>query len=83
MTTLWQDLALATRLLLRSPAFLAAAAGTLALGVALVTVMFSAVDQVLLRPLPFAEPGRLVAVRQVERWAKQWEANRTAPPRTR
>lgn len=67
MTTFWHDLALAARLLVRSPAFLAAASGTLALGVALVTVMFSAVDRVLLRPLPFAEPGRLVAVRQFDR----------------
>ena len=64
---LWEDLKLAARLLRRSPGFFAAAAGTLGLGVALVTVMFSAVDRVLLRPLPYAEPGRIVAVRQFDR----------------
>jgi putative ABC transport system permease protein len=49
----------------RSPGLSAAAVATVALGAALTTAMFAIVDGVLLRPLPFAEPSRVVALRDV------------------
>ncbi len=58
-----QDLSFAFRQLWRNKGFSLAAALTLALGVGATTSMFSVVNGVLLRPLPFPEPDRLVAVR--------------------
>ena len=62
-----QDLRLAVRALRRSPAFALTAIATLALSVGATTTMFSAVDGVLLRPLPYPEPERLMAVLQHNR----------------
>src|SRR5687768_4816874 len=62
-----QDLRLAVRALRRSPAFALTAVATLALSVGATTTMFSAVDGVLLRPLPYPEPERLMAVLQHNR----------------
>jgi len=56
------DLLFGARLLLKSPLTTAAAILSLALGIGGTTAMFSAVDAVLLRPLPYAEPERLVLV---------------------
>jgi predicted permease len=56
------DLRLAVRRLARAPGFAAAAALTLALGIGANTTMFSLVSAVFLRPLPVAEPERLVRV---------------------
>ena len=58
-----QDLRYALRLLLKSPGFAAAAIVVLALGIGANTAVFSLVDAVMLRPLPFPEPHRLMAVR--------------------
>jgi putative ABC transport system permease protein len=60
MDSLLQELRLAGRRLANAPAFTAAAVATLALGISVSTTMFSVVDSVLLRPLPFEEPERLV-----------------------
>jgi hypothetical protein len=56
------DLRLALRALVRAPAFTVVAVLTLALGIGATSAMFSVVHGVLLKPLPFAEPERLVSL---------------------
>ncbi len=69
METLWRDLRHSARVLWKSPAFTIVAVVTLALGIGANTAVFTLVRGLLLRPLPYHEPERLLRV---------WE---TAPSR--
>jgi len=66
-----QDLRFALRMMAKNPAFTCLALVALALGIGATTAMFTVVNSVLLRPLPFRDPGRLVVV-----WERPPDADR-------
>jgi putative ABC transport system permease protein len=70
MATLIQDLRFASRMLRRSPGFTAVVIVVLALGIGANSAIFSLLDAVLLKPLPFSQPDRLVML---------WERAPTVP----
>jgi hypothetical protein len=62
LAELWQDAGHGLRLLRRSPGFALVAILTLALGIGANTAIYSVLDAVILRPLPYPEPDRIVMV---------------------
>src|SRR5689334_25114034 len=62
LSQVYQDIRFAARSFGKRRGFTATAAVTLALGIGATTAVFSIVDAVLLRPLPYKDPARLVAV---------------------
>jgi putative ABC transport system permease protein len=62
MGTLWQDIRYGLRMLARSPGFTVVVVLILAVGIGANTALFSVVHGVLLRPLPFQDPGHVVQV---------------------
>ena len=75
MTTLWQDLRFGMRMLAKNPGFTAVAILTLALGIGTCTAVFSLLNAVVLRELPYREPDRLVRV-----WDSNQKRNLTSFP---
>src|SRR5262245_1014561 len=62
----WQDVRFGVRMLVRSPGFTLAAVLALGLGIGASTAVFSVLDGVVLRPLPYSDPAQLVML---------WDAN--------
>ena len=67
---LLQDVRFATRSIRLQPGFTATVVLTIAIGIAATTTIFSVVDGILLRPLPYPEPNRIVAI-----WPTFWFSN--------
>jgi putative ABC transport system permease protein len=63
LETWWQDLRYGVRMLLKKPGFTLIAIFTLSLGIGATTAIFSVVEGVLLKPLPYPQPEELLAVK--------------------
>src|SRR5262245_11086674 len=67
MQQIWQDLRLATRTLLKKPVFTMVVILTLALGIGANTAIFSVFNGMILKPLPYRDPDRLVNVQRSDK----------------
>jgi len=65
MKNIWQDVRYGSRMLAKNPAFTVLAVFTLALGIGASTAIFSVVDGVLMRPLPYPHAELMVQLREV------------------
>jgi len=74
----FKDVRFALRLMARSPGFTAVVLVTLAIGIGANTVMFSVVNTLLLRPLPYADPAQLLSIETVG--VTRGQAEMTSPP---
>ena len=66
LETLWQDMCFAARTLRKSPAFLAVVVLSLALGIGANSTIFSVLNALMYRPLPYPQPDRLMAIFETE-----------------
>jgi len=80
MNALGQDLRYALRNLRRNPAFAAVAIGALAIGIGANTAVFTVVESVLLRPLPYHEPSQLYSVRPTPKKPSPFELGAMSDP---
>ncbi len=78
LETAFHDLRFALRLMRRNPGFTLVVLSSLAIGIGANTVMFSIVNTLLLRPLPYRDPGQLMFVQAVN--ATNRQLSLTAPP---
>jgi predicted permease len=76
---LWRDARYGLRTLLRSPSFSATAILVMAIGIGASTSLFTIVRSVLLKPLPFREPGKLVMLYEYFRQQPEFSYNVVAP----
>jgi putative ABC transport system permease protein len=66
MESFWQDIRFGARLLTRAPGFFLMAVAALSLGIGANTAVFSVVNGILLRPLPYPQPDRLVVIHDTQ-----------------
>jgi hypothetical protein len=79
LETFWRDARYGARMLRKSPSFVAAVTVTLAVGIGANTVIFSVVNSVLLKPLPFKDPNQPVIIWKADTKNRAISTNCTKP----